>query len=175
MSAHGPKATSARSVPLAKRATVTEASSPLPVRGFLRAVLPFGAGRAHGYPALFGNAQEGRQAPVTRLPKQSVPRRQRFPCESRYLRLASCEAAGLADGPQGATSAHRLTRPKASPRSLAASRTLLRGRAPVERALPLAVNRPVEEGFQVFSVTAARLAQQFNFLPACTVEVVQSG
>jgi hypothetical protein len=95
---------------------------------------------------------------VTRLPKQSVPRRQRFPCESRYLRLASCEAAGLADGPRGAISAHRLAHPKASQRSLAASRTLPRGRAPVERALPLAVNRPVEEGFQVFSVTAARLA-----------------
>jgi hypothetical protein len=95
---------------------------------------------------------------VTRLPKQSVPRRQRFPCGARYLRLTSYEAAGLADGPQGAISAHRLTRPKASLRSLAASRTLPRERAPVERTLPRAVNRPVEEGFKVFSLTAARLA-----------------
>lgn len=150
MSALGPKATSARSVPLAKRATVTEASSPLPVRGFLRAVLPCWAGRVHGYPALFGNAQEGRQAPVTRLPKQPVPRWRRFPCESRYLRLASCEAAGLADGPRGAISAHRLTRPKASPRSLAASRPLPRERAPVERALPRVVNRPWKRVFKSF-------------------------
>jgi len=49
MSALGPKASSARGVPLAKRATVTEACSPSPVRSFLRAALPGWTGRAHGF------------------------------------------------------------------------------------------------------------------------------
>jgi len=53
MSAHGPKATSARGVPLAKRATVTEASSPLPVRGFLRVVIPCRARRFPRLPCAF--------------------------------------------------------------------------------------------------------------------------
>lgn len=44
MSAHSPKAASARSVPLAKRAAVTEDCSPLPVRSFLLTALP-GLGR----------------------------------------------------------------------------------------------------------------------------------
>jgi hypothetical protein len=52
MSARSPEASSARGVPLAKRATVTEACSPLPVRSFLRAIVPGWAGWAHGLPAL---------------------------------------------------------------------------------------------------------------------------
>jgi hypothetical protein len=53
MSAISPKASSARGVLLAKRATVTEACSPSPVRRFLRAALPGWAGRAHGFPRAF--------------------------------------------------------------------------------------------------------------------------
>lgn len=50
---------------------------------------------------------------------------------------------------------HRLTCHEDSPQLLAASRALSEeSDAPVERALPQTVNRPVGEGVKVFSLTA---------------------